>query len=289
MAKIRFITDSGSDLSLEAEREYGIVVIPFPVSFGEKTCLSRVDMTNREFYGMLEASRELPTHSQITVYQYTKLFEEAFADGVEDVINTTINAEGSGTYNSACLAAQMFFEANPQAEGRMRIHNLDGQSYTCAYGYPVEQGARMAAEGRSADEILSFMRDWLQHSVIYFAPFTLKYAAKSGRIPSAAAFVGELVGLKPIMRIHDHVIVTDDKVRGEKKAIALMAQKTAREIQPGTPYMVIYGDHPEDGEVMAKRLTEELGYPPAGMTEIGPVIAINAGPRVAAVMFHEKA
>jgi len=147
----------------------------------------------------------------------------------------------------------------------------------------------MAAEGRSADEILSFMRDWLQHSVIYFAPFTLKYAAKSGRIPSAAAFVGELVGLKPIMRIHDHVIVTDDKVRGEKKAIALMAQKTAREIQPGTPYMVIYGDHPEDGEVMAKRLTEELGYPPAGMTEIGPVIAINAGPRVAAVMFHEKA
>ena len=288
MAKLRFITDSGSDLSRDAEERYGIRVIPFPVSFGEKTYLSRVDMSNRDFYGMLEAAKELPTHSQITVYQFTKLFEEAYADGVTDVINTTINAEGSGTYNSASLAAQMFFEANPAAEGVMRIHNLDGQSYTCAYGYPVEEGARMAAAGKSVEEILAVMRDWLKHSVIYFAPYTLKYAAKSGRIPSAAAFVGELVGLKPVMRIHDHAIVTDDKVRGEKKAVVLMAQKVAKEIKPGTPYMVIYGDHPEDGEVMAKRLTEALGYPPAGMTEIGPVIAINAGPRVAAVMFHEK-
>ena len=207
---------------------------------------------------------------------------------MEHVVNTTINAEGSGTYNSACLAKEMFYEAHPEAKQRMRIHNLDGQSYTCAYGHAVRQGARMAREGAGIEEILFFMRDWLAHSVIYFVPHTLKYAAKSGRIPSAAAFIGELVGLKPIMRIHDHKIVTHDKVRGEKKIVPALVKLAQAEMAPGTPYEVICGDHTEDGEAIAAAMTKALGYPPEVVNRIGAVIAINAGPRVTAVMFHEK-
>ena len=286
MEKIRFITDSASDISEQDERALGIEIIPFPVTFGEKSYLSRIDFDNDGFYRMLEEAEALPVHSQITVYQYTEIFERALADGCTDVINTVINSEGSGTFNSACLAAKMFSEAHPGSE--MSIHNLDAASYTCAYGYPVVEGARMAAAGKHVEEILAFMRDWLAHSLIYFTPYTLKYAAKSGRIPSAAAFVGELVGLKPVRRIYDHHIVTDDKVRGEKKIIPAICKKAAADMKPGAPYMVIYGSHPEDADAMEAAMKKALGYPPAGRCQIGAVIAINAGPRVVGVMTREK-
>ncbi|MBQ8973808.1 MAG: DegV family protein [Clostridia bacterium] len=288
MSAIRFMTDSGSDLTPEQAEALGISLIPFPVTFGDQVYISGVDFDNERFYQMLADAPQTPTHSQITVYQFTEAFEQAYQDGVADLINTTINSEGSGTYNSACLAAQMFYEAHPEAEGKMRIHNLDSASYTCAYGYPVMEGARMAREGKGVEDILAFMRDWLAHSVIYFVPYTLKYAAKSGRIPSAAAFIGELVGLKPIMRIYDHAIVTSDKVRGEKKVIPALVKKATEEMQPNSPYMVISGDHPEVGDMLDAAMTAALGYPPAGRTQIGAVVSINSGPNVAAVMFHEK-
>ena len=132
------------------------------------------------------------------------------------------------------------------------------------------------------------MNDRLENSVVYFVPYTLKYAGKSGRIPSAAAFVGELVGLKPIMRIHDHTIVTDDKVRGEKKIIPTVTAKVKADIRPGSPYVIVCGLNPADGDALERALTDALGYPPAGRTQIGAAIAINAGPRVVGAAFAGK-
>lgn len=288
MSNIKFITDSASDIALQEAQALGIQVLPFPVSFGDKTYLSGVDFDNETFYEMLEAAAELPTTSQITVFQYGELFEAAYGDGYTDVINTTINSEGSGTYNSACLAAQMFYESHPEAEKTFRIRNIDGNTYTAAYGYAVTEGARMAAEGKSADEIEAFMRDWIDHCAIYFVPHTLKYAGKSGRIPSAAAFVGELVGLKPVMRIADHKITTNDKIRGEKKIIHTIVRKAAADMEPGSPYIVIYGNHIEDRDALEKAMTEAVGYAPAARYQVGAAIAINAGPHVVGVAFRAK-
>jgi len=288
MSKIRFITDSASDIPAADEQELGLQILPFPVTFGDKTYMTRVDFSNDEFFAMLDQSASIPTTSQITVYRYGEAYEAAYSEGYTDVINVTINAEASGTYNSACLAAQMFFESHPEAEKSFRIHVLDGRSYASAYGYAVIEGAKMARDGKSVEEILAFMNDWLEHCVIYFVPYTLKYAAKSGRIPSAAAFVGELVGLKPIMRIADHAIVTNDKVRGEKKVINTLTAKTKADIAEASPYIVLYGSCPENAEMLAKALTDVLGYPPAAIHQIGIAIAANSGPSAVGVAFHEK-
>lgn len=288
MSKIKFITDSASDISVQDEQSLGIQVLPFPVTFGDKTYLSRVDFDNEKFYEMLETADALPTTSQITVFQYGEVFESAYSEGYTDVINITINSEASGTYNSACLAAQMFYEDHPEAEKTFRIRNIDGAGYTAMYGYAAVEGAKLAQQGEDADEVEAFMRDWVEHSAIYFVPYTLKYASKSGRIPSAAAFVGELVGLKPVMRIFDHKIVTDDKIRGEKKIIPTITKKTVADMEPGTPYVVICGSESADGDALAAAMTEAVGYAPAASYRVGEAIAINAGPHVAGVAFRAK-
>lgn len=288
MSKIKFITDSGSDISVQDEQALEIQVLPFPVSFGDNTLLSRVDFDDEKFYEMLEAADALPTTSQITVFQYGEAFEAAYAEGFTDVINTTINSEASGTYNSACLAAQMFYESHPEAEKNFRIHNVDGAGYTAMYGHAVVEGAKMAREGKSADEIVAFMEDWVSRSAIYFVPYTLKYASKSGRIPSAAAFVGELVGLKPVMYAGEKKIVTNDKIRGEKKIIPTIVKKAVADMEPGSPYIVMCGNNPADRDKLEAAMTEAVGYGPVSRCRIGAAITINAGPHAVGVTIRKK-
>lgn len=290
MAKIKFLTDSASDITEETEKELGIQIVPFKVALGDKSYVSHVDFNNEEFYKMMEEYDGIPVTSQITVFEYVEIFHKLYEEGYTDVINTTINSKGSATYGNSVMAAKQFFEENPEAEGEINIYNIDGKGYTGGYGYPVVQGSIKASKGVSAEEIVAYMRDWIENCVIFFAPYTLKYAKKSGRIPSAAAFVGEVMGLRPIMRIQDNKIVTEVKVRGDKAIVPKILDITLNEIIPQTPYCIVYGNDKAVAEEMAQAMTKKMGYPPADMFQIGAAIAINAGPKVTGVIFkaHKK-
>ena len=139
-----------------------------------------------------------------------------------------------------------------------------------------------------AADIVAFMEDWIKNCVIFFAPYTLEYAKKSGRIPSAAAFVGEVMGLRPIMRIHDHAIVTETKVRGDKAIVPKILDLTVKEMIPQTPYCIVYGNDESVRDEMAQAMTKKVGYPPVECFQIGAAIAINAGPKVTGVIFKAQ-
>ncbi|MBR1723508.1 MAG: DegV family EDD domain-containing protein, partial [Ruminococcus sp.] len=171
MAKIKIMTDSASDLSTEVEKELDILVVPFKVALGDKSYVSRVDFDNEMFYQMMEDFGGMPTHSQITPFEYDEIFEELFQQGYTDVINVTINKEGSSTYSNACLSAKNFFEEHPERKGKFNIYNIDGVGYTGAYGYPVTQAAIKARRGESAAQIVDYVEDWVKNCTIFFAMY----------------------------------------------------------------------------------------------------------------------
>lgn len=288
MAKIKLLTDAAADLSPEYERELDIRVIPFKVAMGENTYVSGVDFDNEKFYSMIDEYDGIPATSQITVFEYEEVFREIYEEGYSDVINVTINSKGSATYDNAVMAARNFYINHPEAKDRFTIYNIDSESYTGAYGFPLTQAAAKIKKGVPASEIAAYIQDWVKNCVIYFAMFTLKYARKSGRIPSAAAFVGEVMGLRPVMRIHDHEIKTHAKVRGDKAVIPKIVELTANEIIPQTPYSLVYGKDPAVRDELEKALTKRLGYPPSDSFQIGAAITINAGPLVVGTIFKSK-
>ncbi len=288
MAKIKIITDSASDISSQAENELDILVLPFKVVLGDKSYTSRVDFDNEQFYKMMNEYDGMPTHSQITLFEFTELYEKLFDEGYTDVIYVSINKEGSATCGNSVLAAEQFFEEHPERKGTFNIYNVDGVTYTGGYGYPVTQAAIKAKKGEPPAAIVEYIEDWVKNCTIFFAPYTLKYARKSGRIPSAAAFAGELMGLRPIMRIQDNKIVTNSKVRGDKNIIPEILKLTANEMIPQTPYCIVYGSDRSVADEMAAVMTKKMGYPPAEMYQIGAAIAINAGPKVVGTIFKRK-
>lgn len=288
MSKIKFITDSASDISEKNEKAHDILVIPFKIAMGDKSYVSRVDFNNDKFYEMMEAYDGLPVTSQVTAFEFEEIYEEQYNNGVTDIICVLINSQGSATYNNSLMAKDNFFENHPEALDKFNITSIDGSSYSGAYGYAVVEGAKMAERGESADKIIEFITHWVENCTIFFAPYSLKYARKSGRIPSAAAFVGDALGLKPIMRIFDHVISTDTKVRGDKAVVTSIVQKTAEEIEPKTPYCVVYGNDTSVRDELASAMTKKLGYPPEDFYQIGAAIAVNAGPKVVGTIFVKK-
>lgn len=288
MEKIKIVTDSASDIQLAQAEALGIEILSVMLSVNGESYRELVDLSTDEFYELLEKSDELPTSSQITAFTYNEKFKQYLDEGYTDVICVCINSKGSATYRNACMAKEELYESYPMAAEQMRIHVVDSRSYSALYGYPVRQAAMQAAQGVSADEIVAYLEDWFSKVSVYFVPMTLKYVKKSGRVSAAAAFAGDLLGLRPIIRITDGDTSISEKIRGEKKIVPHLADWAQKMMIPETPYIILHGCSREYSDALGEELTKRLGYPPAEYTKIGAAISINAGPDVAAVIILEN-
>ena len=287
MSKIVLMTDSASDISVENENKYGIKIICFQHAFGDKTYVSRVDFDNNQYYDMLESFGGIPATSQVTPFQFQDIYEEEFRNGCTDLIYVSINSKGSATHNNAVMASQLFYDECPEAEGVMRIHVIDGRGYTGGYGYAVVEGAKMLQNGASCQEVVQYITDWCNHCEIYFAMSTLKYAAKSGRINGAAAFLGNALGIKPLMHIEDGEINNVAKIRGERNIVKTVVEHTVKAMKPNSPYCVVVGANLDTAKEVEEAMKAKVGYGAADIYQIGAEIAANAGPSVAGVIYYK--
>lgn len=288
MSKIKIMTDSASDISSADEQKYSIEVIPFPITLGDKTYISRVDFDNEQFFDLMAQYDEIPKTAQITPFQFQEIYLRQAQEGVTDLIMVLINSKGSSTYNNSVLAIDMFYDEYPQYRDVLHIHSFDGMGYNALYGAIVVHAAQMCADGASLESILGYLEDILPRREIYFGIYDLKYAAKSGRIPTAAAFVGTALNLKPVMRIFDQSITTAAKCRGERKLVEKVAQMSIEDMESGAPYEIVYGNDAGCLEELRRLMVLKLGYEPSAVYQIGAAVAANSGPRVVGVSFTIK-
>lgn len=288
MSKIQIMTDSASDISYADEQRYSISVIPFPITLGDKSYTSRVDFDNEQFFSLMTQYDEIPKTAQVTPFQFQEIYLREAKAGVTDLILVLINSKGSATYNNSVMAIDLFYEEHPEYRDVLHIHSFDGMGYNALYGAPVVNAAKMLETGASLEEILQYLTDILPRRQIYFGIYDLKYAAKSGRIPTAAAFLGTALNLKPVMKIFDREITTAAKCRGERKLVETVAEISIANMEPSTPYELIYGNDKTCLEDLRRLMVEKLGYEPQAVYQIGAAVAANSGPRVVGVSFNRK-
>lgn len=287
MARVKFTTDSAADIPAALREEWNIQVLPFPIAMGDREYADGFDFTPQEFYGMLLAAPQIPTHAQLNPYVFTELFEAAWEEGCTDLIHTSINSKGSATCANAFQARGEFYKDHPEARDVFHIHIIDALNYTMGYGWAVVQGAKMAAGGASPQAVVDFIQDWVDHVHVVFAPLDLRFAKKSGRVSAAAAFVGEALGLKPVMTFLNGESRILAKVRGEKAVTAKLAELCKAERRPGTPYLLVQGSNAEQSEKLRELCRQELGEEAAMSYHIGGVIAINAGPNLVGIIYRD--
>lgn len=284
MGQIKIVTDSASDISPAQAREFGIELIGFPITIGDKGYREHVDFTTQEFYQILEEADELPHTSQVTVLDYTDIYERAYEKRITELIVVVIASIGSNSFNNANMARDSFYEDNPDAKKKMRITVLDSKGYTGAYGFPVIEAAKKVQRGADADDVIAFLKDWFDSAIIVCTAFTLKYARKSGRVGCVAAFVGEVLGLKPIITFVDAVSETVAKVRGEKMVIPQLVDAAVERMIPQTPYAILCGSREDCTEEVTELMKKKVGYPPTEFLDVGATISCHLGHEVSGII-----
>lgn len=288
MRKTLIICDSACDLNVEQEKQYGIKILNCGVEMNGMPYEDRVEININQIFAEVEKTGVLPHTSQVTMIQFLEAFVKAARDGYTDVICVTMNAKGSGTHSAALQAKDMLPEEYPALEGKLNIRVLDATTYSYVIALPVVMALDRLKKGENPDKVADDMQDWYNNSITLLGLYNLQYARKSGRLNSCAAFVGDMLGLKPIMSIAGEN-KTIDKTRGDKNLIPKLAQlyvEMAEDIKG--EYIIAYGDDPSRGKELAAEIKRLGGKAPTLMGPAGPCVAINSGPKMIGMGFRRK-
>lgn len=288
MSKIGFLTDSCSDIPQELADKYGIEVVGFPINLDGKEYIERRDMTNSEFYEMMRNSDAVPTTAAITQLQWCEIYQRYEAEGYTDLVHLVMNGGGSSTYNNAMKAVEMFDEECPGHTLRVRV--LDSHTYSMPYGWYFCECARKVRNGGELNACVDELLRKLDCVEICLAAYSLRQMKKSGRVSAAAAVVGDLLGIRPIISLNDGVSKVESKVRGDAAVPAAMVKWVQGRVDnvKDMPYMVAYTSSTAKRDELVKLCRKTFGHPPMFVFQLGGVVSANTGPDAIAIVFEGR-
>ena len=207
MVKIAIVTDSNSGITQSQAKELGISVLPMPFMINEETFFEDINLTQEEFYKRLESGANIGT-SQPSPESVLNLWEELLKE-YDEIVHIPLSSGLSGSYANACIYAMDY-------DGRVQV--VDVQRVSVPQKAAVEDAVYLVGTGKSADEIKEILEKEQSNSSIYVMVETLKHLKKGGRITPAAAAIGTVLHIKPILQIHGKQLDAYAKVRSMAKA-----------------------------------------------------------------------
>ena len=273
---IKLFTDTSANLPVSIIREYGIGVVPFSYTVNGKEVpySAETDFNGKAFYEAMRAGAEVKT-SMINVSDFIAAFEPWIAKG-DAVIYVGMSGGISGTANSAKLAAEELLEKYPAA----KIAAIDTYAASLGEGFLVIETAKMIERGDPFLKIVKKIELLRKNMCQFFTVDDLAYLRKGGRISGAAAVVGTVLNIKPILRGDENgKIVLCGKIRGFNKSMEALANKYDELVFDKTADVgIAHADNPEGAQrlediLRAKGFSGELlkvVYEPVTGSHVGP-------------------
>ena len=217
MSKIRIITDSNSGITVDDARELGVTVLPMPFSIDEEVFFEQESLTQEQFYEELAAGKNIMT-TQPSPGQVMGIWDEALKE-YDEIVYIPMSSGLSGSYQTAAMLAEDY-------EGKVYVVN--NQRISVTQRQSVLDALRLIEAGKSAKEIKDILEEDRFNSSIYLMVDTLVYLKKGGRITPAAAALGTLLKLKPVLQIQGDRLDAFAKARtvSQAKSIIINAIKS---------------------------------------------------------------
>jgi len=277
------ITDSASDISAEILNQWGVRYRELTFRFSEDNReYSNSEMPVKDFYDKMRAGGVAKT-SAVNSESWGNCFESALKEG-KDVLCLAFSSGLSTTYNSARIAAEQLSETYKDS----KIIVVDTLCASAGEGLLVRLAVNKKNEGAGIEENAEYIRENVLKVCHWFTVDDLVYLKRGGRISSAAAFFGNVIGIKPVLHVdNEGHLVNVSKVRGRKSAIVAMADKyteTAIDKENGLVF-ISHADCQSDADELCRILRERHGAKVEIVTSVGPVIGAHSGPGTLALFF----
>lgn len=270
-SRIALVVDSACDLPQEFMDQHHIHLLPLHLQMGDSAYLDKVTLHPDAFYAKLEQSSEQPRTSQPTL-DSIKLLYEQLVQHYDQVIAVHLSKELSGTFEASCLAAQ---QVAPD-----RIQVINSQTLSGSYGLLVYLTAELIAQGKSAEEAVGALQQWIKRAEILVSVPTLKYMIRGGRVSPLQGKVANLLNMKPIVsidaegrsKLYGKTFFARSNVKKMFQMIRYIHQSNKIE-----QYVILHAGAPDKVDYCQRSMEFITGCKPLYISEVAPVIGSNAG------------
>ena len=284
MKKVRIVADSTCDLSAELIEKYEITIIPLCIVLDGKSYFDGLEITPDEIYAWSDENKTTPKTAAITFDRTLDAFKP-FIDAGDDIVFFGISEQMSSTCNVARLVAEQ--------EEYDRIFVIDSQNLSTGIGLQVLRAAELAAEGKSAEEIVADIESKRGLVRASFVVDTLTFLARGGRCSAITALMANTLKLHPQILVKEGKMGVGKKFRG-KTAMAIGAYvddlvPALKNAETKRVFITHSGCTDEEIAAVKTKLEALEIFEEILITRAGGVISSHCGPSTLGVLFYEKA
>lgn len=264
--KVAIVTDSNSGITQAQAKELKDgYVLPMPFMIDDEEYFEDINLTQEEFYQKLTDNAEIST-SQPAVGEFTELWDKLLKE-----YDQIVHIPMSSGLSKSCETATNFAR---EYEGKVQV--VDNKRISVTLKQAVLDAIKLASEGKSARDIKEILEKTSMDSSIYIMVSTLKYLKKGGRITPAAAAIGTLLNIKPVLQIQGGKLDTFTKVMNEKVARVKMIEQMKKDIENRFKSFVeegkfalyvVHSNCPEKAEIFAEQVRTEFPNIPVTMVD----------------------
>ena len=285
MPDYKIITDSTTDLTVELIKELDIHIIPMTYTIGDRNYVNNAEnpeLAPHEFYNMLRDGK-MSTTAQINVQTFKDVFSPYLEEG-RDVLYICFSSALSSTINSARIAVTDLAEEYPDR----KVVVVDSVAASLGEGLLVYLAVEQKRTGVDIDALADWINEKKYNVIHFFTVQDLNHLRRGGRLSSAAALVGTMLSIKPVLHVDDEGrLVPVTKIRGRRNsldALVSFMEKHTTEKENHTVFLS-HGDALDDAKYVEKLICEKFGVKRFVINEIGPVVGTHSGPGTIALFF----
>ena len=282
-------TDTDTDITLEEAKKFGYKLISMPYCVDGKEVYPYEDyevFDYESFYGNLREGI-IPTTCAISPVKYIEYFEEEFKNG-KDILYVHFSKAMSGTFNAMNIAYEELKERYPER----KLYTIDTKGITILSNLIVKEIGDMHLAGKSIEEIMVWANNEVDHFATYFFADNLDFFKRSGRVSNVSAFMGTIIGIKPIIYMdHEGMMTNITKERGRTKALNKLVKYVEELSVDIYNHRVIIGhtDSIELAKKLGALLIEKYGESlKIEYVVVNPTAGSHCGPDAVGVAFYAK-
>ena len=280
-------TDSGCDLSLDVCRENGVV--PQFMNYIDSEVIIKDTMEQNDiikFYKKMEEEGKMFKTSAVNIQEAYDFLKELIKYN-KPIMHISLGSGISGTYNNFVAAKEKIDEKYPDNE----IYIIDSTCASLGYGMLVLEACKLRDEGKNIKEVVNYIESVKRGINPYFTTNTLTYLARGGRVTKIASIFGNVLSIKPILRLdYDGHLLVHTKGHGKSNTYKKMIESIKEQvINPEEQTLYIsHSNAIETAVEFGEILKKELGFKDIYYSYIGSIIGSHTGPGLIAVFFHGK-